>query len=318
MNFLKPWLWLLAIALTGLASPGWAADDEASAKATARELFHRAGERMRAGDYAAAADLYGRSDATFAAPTAVLGQARALVKLGKLLTAAERYNDVIQADLGLEPSKAFVDAVKAARSERELIMPRVPALLITLDGEAEVQLDGEALPREALGVERLVNPGDHVVSAHRRGEVLTTREITVAEGQVLDVPLSVPAPSQPPSTEDDDGPSGAAQTITGYALIGVGGAALVAFAVTSGLYLDAKGTVDDECDEDNLCSPEGLDAVDRARMVGTVNTASLVIALVASGAGLTLVLTAPDDEEQVAVAPLVSPTAWGLGAMGRF
>jgi hypothetical protein len=318
MNIPKRWpCLLLAFGLT-VSVP--ARGDETSDKATARELFHRAGEEMVAGDYAAAAELYERSNAIFPAPTAVLGQARALVKLGKLLSAAERYNDVMNADLGDKPSKAFREAVEAARSERELILPRVPALLITLDGEAEALLDGEPLPDEGLGVERLVNPGDHVVSARRGGEVLATREVTVAEGKVLEVPLSVPPPEEgtSPVETEPEGEAGAAQRITSYALLGLGGAASLAFAVTGGLYLSAKGTVDDECDDDNFCSQEGLDAVDRARAMGTGNTVSLVVALVATGAGLTLLLTAPDDEETAALLPFVSPSVAGLAVTGRY
>lgn len=52
------------------------------------------------------------------------------------------------------------------------MLPRVPKLLITLDGEAEITLDGEPLPPDALGIERLVDPGAHVVTASRDGEVM--------------------------------------------------------------------------------------------------------------------------------------------------
>ena len=82
--------------------------------------------------------------------------------------------------------------------------------------------------------------------------------------------------------------------------------------VRAGLQPEAR---DDECDEDGLCSQEGLDAVDGARTMGALNTASLIVALVASGAGLTLVLTAPDDDD-VAVAPVIGPGF--VGVAGRF
>lgn len=305
---------LLLTVVLGLASPAQADDDQ---KEQARELFHRAGKAMKAGDYAGAAELYERSNRLYPAPTAELGHARALVKLGKLLSAAERYTLLIETELGDEPPEAFVEAVASAKKERELVLPRVPRLVITLDGEAAITLDGERLPPEALGIERLVDPGQHVVSATRDGEELTQREVTVEEGQTMKVLLSVPSVGD---YGDEDasgggGSAGAAQRITGYALLGLGGAATLAFAITGGLYLKERGTVDDECDEEGLCSQAGLDAVDRTRTMGVVNTASLVIALVASGAGLTLVLTAPDDDD-VALSPIVGPGFVGLS--GRF
>ena len=197
------------------------------------------------------------------------------------------------------------------------MLPRVPKLVITLDGEAVITLDGEPLPAEALGIERLVDPGQHVVTATRDGEELTQREVTVDEGQTMKVLLSVPSVGEygDATATQGSGSTGAAQRITGYALLGLGGAGTLVFAISGGLYLKERGTVDDECDEDGLCSQEGLDAVDGARTMGALNTASLIVALVASGAGLTLVLTAPDDDD-VAVAPVIGPGF--VGVAGRF
>ncbi|MEQ9317686.1 MAG: hypothetical protein RIF41_00955 [Polyangiaceae bacterium] len=306
------WL-LLLTAVIGLASPAHADDD---VKEQARELFHRAGAAMKAGDYAAAAELYDESNTLYPAPTAALGHARALVKLGKLLSAAERYTLLIETELGDDPPEVFVEAVASAKKERELVLPRVPKLVITLDGEAEITLDGEPLPAEALGIERLVDPGEHVVTATRDGEELTQREVRVEEGQTMKVLLSVPSVGAYGDSEaSPSGGSVGAQRFTGYALLGLGGAGTLVFAISGGLYLKDRGTVDDECDEDGLCSQEGLDAVDGARTMGAVNTASLIVALVATGAGLTLVLTAPDDDD-VAVAPVIGPGF--VGVAGRF
>jgi len=319
------WLPVLFTVLVGHASSARADDDRESDKATARELFHDAGKAMKAGDYETAAELYGRSNVIYPAPTAALGQARALVKLGKLLSAAERYTELLNTDLGDDPPRAFLSAFESAERERALILPRVPKLVVILDGEAEIRLDGETLPEEALGIERLVNPGKHVVSAYRGDEELTQREVTVAEGKTLKVQLSVPPPSaaEKAAAEANDARSdgsteettGQAQRITGYALLGLGGAATLAFAISGGLYLKDRSTVDEQCDDDDRCTAAGLDAVDRTRTMGAVNTASLVIALVSSGAGLTLVLTAPDDDH-AAMAPVIGPGF--VGVRGRF
>ena len=103
------WLLLLTVVL-GLAAPARADD----VKEQARELFHRAGKAMKAEDYAAAAELYAESNTLYPAPTAALGQARALVKLGKLLSAAEKYTLLLETELGDDPPEVFVEAVESA------------------------------------------------------------------------------------------------------------------------------------------------------------------------------------------------------------
>jgi hypothetical protein len=100
-------------------------------------------------------------------------------------------------------------------------------------------------------------------------------------------------------------------------MLGLGGAGVVAAAVTGGLYLGARGTVDDECDEQSLCSQAGLDAADRARPLGTANLITFFGGIAAAGVGLTLVLTA-DEDQQVSIAPAALPRFGGITVTGRW
>jgi hypothetical protein len=107
--------------------------------------------------------------------------------------------------------------------------------------------------------------------------------------------------------------------VTGYVLIGLGGASLIASFITGGLYEGSRREVDDECDDQNICSQAGLDAVDETRTLGTVNAITLIGGAAAAGVGLTLVLTADDgDGEQVSVMPTLGPGAAGLTLTSRW
>jgi hypothetical protein len=323
------WSWIgvaLAVALTW-SRPAAAEEEDTGDKATARQLFHQAGEAMSAGDYAQAADLYARSNALYPAPTAALGEARALVQVGRLLDASERYHALVDSELPEDASDAFKEAVVSARRERKLVMGRLPSLLITLEGDAEVSLDGKPLPPAALGVKRLVDPGEHHIRAVAGERVVFERTVTVAESAVLEVPIRIatdeaptpPLPPRPlhdaPDDVDEGASDGGAQRTAGFVLLGIGAAGLVVWGATGIVYLGDRSTIDRECDARKLCSQEGLDAVNRGKTVGLVNTVSLFAGLAVAATGLTLVLTAA-SETTVALTPLLAPSTAALGAGG--
>ena len=116
------------------------------------------------------------------APTSALGQARALVKLGRLVEASERYLALMNKPWADDASEAFTQAVADARSEREVVQERLPALLITRAEGGGVSLDGNPLDPAALGVKRWVDPGKHHITVHVEGADDITREIEVREG----------------------------------------------------------------------------------------------------------------------------------------
>jgi hypothetical protein len=324
---------LLIAVIVSLSLPA-AAQDAHADKATARTLFQDAGVAMEAQDYARATDLYARANALFPAPTSALGEARALVKLGRLVEASERYLALMNKPLGDDASEAFTRAVDDARSEREVVLERLPALLITREEGGGVSLDGKPLDAASLGVKRWVDPGKHRITVHVEGADDITREVEVTEGQVLPIDLTGVGDQLPPEPEAAEAPRDAAdppqetsdtdqtQRNAGFSLIGVGGASIVVAIITGAAYLDATGTIDDQCDDQLRCTQAGLDAVDRGETLGIVNAVTLIGGIALVAAGVTLVLTSPDqadpDEEQVALHPLLAPTAAGLGVSGRF
>jgi hypothetical protein len=67
--------------------------------------------------------------------------------------------------------------------------------------------------------------------------------------------------------------------------------------------------VDRECDDRNSCSKAGVDAADSGKSFATASTIAFAVGLAGVATGVTLLVTAPDDEGRGA--------AW-LGMTGSF
>jgi tetratricopeptide (TPR) repeat protein len=106
--------------------------------------------------------------------------------------------------------------------------------------------------------------------------------------------------------------------ISGYVTLSLGGALAVAAAALSGLFWQAKATVEDR-DGDALWNPEVRQAYDRypGYRAGAWACAGLAAAAVATGAVL-LVLGRKRRAERVSVAPIIGPGGTGLVIRARF
>jgi len=337
-SVVRVWLALTLTIAALLTHPRGAAADVESDKATARELFYDASAAMAAGEYASAANLFGRSHALYATPTAALGEARALVQVGRLVEAYERYQGIVNRPLADDASAAFRNAVKSASQERETVKRQIPMLVIVVrdHGPAEVLLDGEPVPAAALGSKRPVNPGRHRIRATRSHAPTFSTEVEVAKGEVLEVFVELlpsqqpaepavsgpPRPQSPrrerPPSSSRDGSSDSLQSGLGWTLVGLGALSGVVWGVTGAAYLGEQSAVDAECDADKRCSQEGLDAADRGRTLGAINTVSFIGALASVGVGLALVLTADDEPDAVSVRTALSISGPRAGLEVRF
>ena len=324
---------LFLIVLLSLTSPA-AAQTEAD-KTTARQLFFEARDAYTAKDFAKSAELFRRSNDIYPAPTARLGMARALREGGKLVEAFETFNGIVNDGVADGAPDAFADAVKTAGDERTALQPRLPALVIdvTCVCTPAVSIDGSVIPAAALGVKRYVDPGERVIAVNAEGHLPVTQTVTVAEGQVDKVaitlnkdasvvaptPTPTPMPTPEPDTTTDDG---SGMRIAGLVIGGVGVAALIVAGITGGLYLAEKGTVGDNCSdnpdgEGRICDQEGVDAADRGNTMALINTITLPAGAVALGVGLTLFFLAPSEGDS-AIVPALGPQYAGLSYQGGF
>ena len=329
------WLWGvgMGVALTFAAAAG-AQTDETS-KRTARQLGNEGIELYEQGSYDAAVDKLERAYAIYPATTLGLWAGRALVKVGRLVEASERFVAVGKTALDADAPEALREAQREAESEYEALQPRIPTLEIVLEGPdasaGEVQVDGKPIKAAMIGVPFGVNPGKRTVVA-TAGTRRATREITLREGAqerlVIDLgsapPGSAPPPAPPPASGEAPPPAPAAgpdvtaerggdgQRTMAWVALGVGGAGLAVGAITGVIALNKESDFSDQC-VDTRCPPSLRDEVDSFKTMRTMSSVGFIVGGIGLGAGAVLLLTAPSEPQ----AAQPHAEAWvGVGRVG--
>lgn len=313
----------LLLSWTAAASDEYA---ESEARMTARVLATQGAAAFEQRDFERALDLFGRASAIIPAPTLTLMEARSLVELGRWVEAADKYLTTRRLLL-LDPENAvFRDAAAAAEHELEVLLPRIPTLRIRLPETAgnqqpEVEINGRKISPALATAERPSDPGQYRVEV-RLSTGVVSREVTLAEGQHLDVEITPPPPTPPrpipvaPTPVTTPEPQPRSFDTLGWTLTGAGAAFMGAGAVLGVLALDTKSELEDVCNP--LCPPEYADDVDRWRLQRTLSYVGFGLG-VAGVAGGTYLLLRP---ARAGHAPKSSVAlAVGLGSLslsGRF
>lgn len=210
-----------------------------------------------------------------------------------------------QAAADLARTQGETTAQILAQGGAASLAEKLPKILVRL-GEsgrgATIDIDGEAVnPGEPF----IVDPGKHQVRAVL-GELVDAKEVQADRGVVeialLDKKLGIgPAPTPTPPAD-----SGVDLAIPGWTLVGVGGAAWVGVAVTTGLWFDRCGELPCPSDEG------GANGIDYA------NLAFWIAAPIVTGIGVTLLIVdATNDDPAAAPAPAVGLRAWSTPDGGR-
>lgn len=285
---------------------------DASNRATARRLSEEALEHFRAERWQEALAGFDEAQKLLEVPTLATFSARCLVKLGRLVEASERYRRAIAfvVDPSLTPTQQEGQRASQseAQAERAALLPRIPTLTVETDrapGSAdEVRLDGVAIPRGQLGVARLVDPGKHRVSLVRGGREIDGQDVTLAEGATQKARLAVGTPPPEPPVGPPPAPSPVAParparardgtlTILGWTGVGAGATSLavagITFASAAGIDSDLAG----QCSGD-VCPPRLQDQVDEYDALRTTALLTFVGGVVLAGAGVTILVVAPD------------------------
>jgi len=182
------WLALACAVILTLRAPTVCAQG-AQETALARSLFEEGVAAADAGQWAKAADRFGRAHSLKPTPGIAFNWASALLELGKLVEAGERLRAV-----AYDPAAG--DELRAQSQEKlAAIAPRV-ALLTLRVGEPNaglsVTIDEHVLPRVAWGSVAPVDPGVHSVSLLRGDETLSSESITLSDGERRELSLLVP------------------------------------------------------------------------------------------------------------------------------
>ena len=304
--------WLLCGAVVLSAPPlcGQTADE--ATRTAARALGTAGVEAYQANDFAAATDKLEKAYGLLRAPSLGLWSGRALVKVGKWVEAADRFLEVTSLQVPTGEYAVQKQAQNDAAAELQALKPRIPAILVKVDGAAiadcTFSVDGQPVASTLLVEGRLVNPGAHVVEAHR-GSDQARADVSMAEGErrtvelsfnatlpppvVAVVPVAAPAPVEPPPRQETPEASPVQRT-WGWVAVGAGGVGLLVGGVTGIVALGKKSDIDSNPNcVNNRCAPSESGTVDAYNSLRTVSSVGLFAGGGLAVLGAVLVLTAP-------------------------
>ena len=254
--------------------------------------------------------------------------ARALAKSGRLVNASERYSEVAHWSGTSGDMRAQEQAKANAVKERDELTPRIPTVVIGIDGatasDIAVQLDGEAVLPALIGTPLQTDPKHHVVRGTRGADVVE-QPFDVAEGQnaatvslkfgppTAVVATTAPPTGTPPSTTAhplaDTGagrhPFLNTQRTVGIVLAGAGVASGVVSIVFTSIAVSKKNDAGQWCRNGSCTDQQGVDKLSSARSAGDVATVTGLAGLVLIGAGAAVFFLhgARSGDHQVAIAP---------------
>lgn len=331
-------------AAMGLGGQPGALDDQT--RATARAIGEEGLTLYDQGKYVDALDRFERADDLIKAPTLGLMAARSLDKLGRLVEASDRYQQVASMKVEANASEAFKQAQSAATKEREALVPRIPNVDVSVAGpganEVEtVILDGRRVSPSLLGSARPisgrvpVDPGDHRVEAKSSGGEAYER-FSISEGGTERVVLTLgPSPNKllaPPGKkgEEKGAPGdassqapperkGKTQETLGWVSIGVGAAGVVLGAITGGVAAGIRGDfTDPPCDDTTRTCPATLqDDIDTYNALRPVSSVGFIVGGIGLAAGTVLLVTLPRGGARystsgVKMSPFIGPMSAGI------
>jgi hypothetical protein len=313
----------MALSLTSAHAEAQQVDERA--RSAARTLAEDGVTALQGGDTASAVDKLERAYQIIRLPTVGIWSARALVKAGRLVSGAERYEEITRWS-GTPADAKQEQAKNDAARERDELLPRIPSATFVIDGakatEVTVTLDGESVLAALIGTAQPVDPKHHVLRG-TRGTEAVEQQFDIAEGQKLTVtlklgapgaqpaptptPLATPTASAAPSPAADaraDHPTspGSTQRTIGVVVGGAGVVSAVVSVVFTASALSKKSDAKPYCNGAACTSDKGVSLLADARSAGNIATITGVAGAVLVGTGVVLFLTAPSGKKSSAVA----------------
>lgn len=317
--------YIIAFGLIGWSHWSFAMDD--SSRAAARTLVNEGAAEYAAGKYEASLKKFSEALEVAKVPTVAVWAAQANEKLGKLVSAAELYEQALL----MQPNDLWVgnaqeEAQAKARDTLTRLRPRIPTVKIQVEGQSagdlEITIDSVRVPSSLLLLERPLDPGAHTIAA-RQGNKSASQSVTLAESQKQTVTLQLaetgaiePAVASssvmtaPPPEGTAHGSNTKWQRTVGWVGIGVG-AAGVAFGATMGILagIERSSLHDDGCSANTCPGSSYKSRIDSYNSMRTLSTVGFVVGGVAAAAGVTFLLTSPKQESSPKVGLVVSPGA---------
>jgi hypothetical protein len=312
--------------LVCLARAGFArADAPESQRAAARELGTVGMEAYFDQDYALAADKLDRAYRLYPTPTLGLWSARALIQHGQWVRAAERLREAQFTSAAIGDNDAQRQAQADAANELAALAPRIPRLILVVDGaspdQVTLEIDGGSFDRKLIGIAHPSDPGHHRIVGSfqdQRVEVeielqpsaseVARVEFKTAELKTVSVPvppptaanaldpsqLGTPSPAQPKSN---------ALRVAAIAAFSLGGAGLATSLVTT-LIASSKLDACRERGGDYYCADADADAYESFRSASTI---SFYAGAALASTGLVLWILQPSADKEPSVSVVARP-----------
>jgi hypothetical protein len=268
-------------------------------------------------------------------PILALELGRTHMQLGKLVEARETFLSVARIPVRPEETARSTAARDQSARLADEIRTRLASVTIRVTGAASgavtVTIDGVAMPAEALGTTRLVDPGGHEVVAQGTDGATSGTHVDLHEGEAREVQLAMGArkPAAPLSTTalpsamgtkstDSATPSGGSSQWSPlvYVGIGVASAGVVVGTITGLLSVSEESSVNDACGGGLRCPHSVHGDLQTGRTLADVSTVSFAVAGVGAIVGV-LGAVFPRQGEPTApkmssLTPWLAPGAAGI------
>jgi hypothetical protein len=277
---------VLGAAVLFLALAPRSASADPARTGVADALFRQAVDLANDGSYEDAAAKFRASYAVEPTLGTLLGLAMAEEQSSRLGSAYAHYREL------LDRARASGDAARAAQAQKHLagLERSVARVVLVCDAPlpktARIELDGVALPAEAVATPIPVDTGQHVVRVLTDDGALS-QTVSVRYGERTQVALRLP-PAKPAPVPAMPSATSPMRTL-GLVAGGVGGAALLASAVlwlgADGAYADARRVC-----PGTTCDASAHDALDRGQRLETWSHVGLLVGVVGLASGGTLLI----------------------------
>jgi hypothetical protein len=260
-------------------------------------------------------------------------------ELGRLASARRTWRDLRLA-VQRSGEARYEGWDRDAEEAQRRLAPRVPKLMIVLQGEGRISVNGRPFDPRLLGVELEQDLGPLEVLLEDGSAVPEKKSLVMEEGgryklelrarkAAAGAPAGSGRPVGPAPVEDaEQGPSGL--LVGGAVSLSVGGAALVGMGIAIGVYQSALSEVESNCpgyEQTDTCNVDVSDAADRGTAsalavnvlapIGGVGVATGIVLLVVDA---TREKSAPHDQETGRIRPAFAPLPGGgfVGLSGSF
>lgn len=270
--------------------PGVAVGQTKTEIEMARNLMDEGDAKLEHGDLRGALRSYRAAHTIMNVPTTGIEVARTEVKLGHLAEARKVALDVVRMPAKPQEPKPFVEARSDAQLLADALETRIPRLTVVVKGASEtaqidIKVDGRLVPSEDVRSPIAVDPGKHELSVSVAGGEPQLKTVKVVESQKITVTFG----DGVVASSDEKPPRKMSPLV--FVGFGVGGAGIIAGAITGAISFSRAGEVEAICPGGSCGTQADLDKAkptnDSAFLLANVSNVAFAVGVIGVGLGVT-------------------------------